>query len=163
MSDDDVTLEMSMPLDSEGFLRRECPTCEREFKWLPTPEGDETAAPVADGGYFCPYCGVQAQANAWLTKAQVELAENVVATRVVGPMLENFGKDLRNIGRGSGGMLRAEVHSDRPNAIDPLTEVDEMTRVDFECHSTEPVKVLDNWDKPVRCLICGRPQTRSNH
>jgi hypothetical protein len=48
MSDDDVTLEMSMPLDSDGFLRRECPTCEREFKWFSTPEEEGTAAPVTE-------------------------------------------------------------------------------------------------------------------
>jgi hypothetical protein len=34
-------LSMSFPLDSDGFLRRVCPSCEREFKWLPTPEGEE--------------------------------------------------------------------------------------------------------------------------
>ena len=69
MSDDDVALEMSMPLDSDGFLRRECPTCEREFKWFHTPAEEGSAAPVIDGGYFCPYCGVQAETNTWLTQA----------------------------------------------------------------------------------------------
>lgn len=44
---------MSVPLDSEGFLRRECPTCEREFKWKPAGE-DEEATPAPEGGYFCP-------------------------------------------------------------------------------------------------------------
>jgi hypothetical protein len=95
MSDDEVTLEMSMPLDSDGFLRRGCPTCEREFKWLYTPEQEGTAAPVSSGGYFCPYCGVQAETNTWLTQAQAELAQNIVATQVVGPMLNKFGDDLR--------------------------------------------------------------------
>jgi hypothetical protein len=35
---DEVQLSMSLPLDGDGFLRRECPTCEREFKWLPSPD-----------------------------------------------------------------------------------------------------------------------------
>lgn len=35
---------MSDPLDSDGFLRRECPTCEREFKWLPSCEGEAEQA-----------------------------------------------------------------------------------------------------------------------
>ena len=74
MSDDDVALEMSMPLDSDGFLRRECPTCEREFKWFHTPEGEGTAAPIIDGGYFCPYCGGSCSASVralWLITALV--------------------------------------------------------------------------------------------
>ena len=55
---EDVTLGVSLPLDSEGFLRRECPTCEREFKWLPNLDENEETEPTAGGGYFCPYCGV---------------------------------------------------------------------------------------------------------
>ncbi len=82
MSDDDVTLEMSMPLDSDGFLRRECPTCEREFKWYYTSEEQGDAAPIADGGYFCPYCGVQAESNTWLTQAQAELAHPTAIPRI---------------------------------------------------------------------------------
>ena len=31
-----------------------------------------------------------------------------------------------------------------------------MTRVDFACHPSEPLKVLDDWREPVRCLICGQ-------
>ena len=73
MGERKVELAMSIPRDSDGFIRRECPTCERQFKWLPTPDG-ETGTPMPFGGYFCPYCGVQASANAWLTKAQLELA-----------------------------------------------------------------------------------------
>jgi hypothetical protein len=157
MSDDDVTLEMSMPLDSDGFLRRECPTCERELKWYYTPEEQGDAAPIADGGYFCPYCGVQAETNTWLTKPQAELAQNMVATQVLGPMLKKFGDDMKGIGRSSGGMISAEVRYDAPDEPEALTEIDDMTRVDFDCHPSEPVKVLDDWDKPVRCLICGQP------
>ena len=130
---------MSVPLDSDGFLRRECPTCEREFKWINTPKGENTAAPVADGGYFCPYCGVQSETSAWLTKAQVHLALQLVNNQIVNPMLERFGND------------------GAPDEFDPLTEVDDMTRVDFTCHPTEPVKVLNDWNKPVFCLICSQP------
>jgi len=37
---DEAELSMSIPLDEDGFLRRECPTCEREFK-LFVPDEDE--------------------------------------------------------------------------------------------------------------------------
>ncbi len=67
MSDDEVTLGMSIPLHSDGFLRRECPTCEREFKWLPNTNDEDDAddgEPLPSGCYLCPYCGVQAPADA---------------------------------------------------------------------------------------------------
>jgi DNA-directed RNA polymerase subunit RPC12/RpoP len=155
MSDDEVTLGMSVPLDSDGFLRRECPTCEREFKWLPNSDDETEDAAAPDGGYFCPYCGIQAPDGQWFTKAQIELAQNMVATQVVGPMLDDFTRGLQNVGRRSGGLLSVSGRYDAPDEMDPLTEVDDMRRADFECHPSEPVKVLDDWDTPVRCLICG--------
>jgi hypothetical protein len=50
----DVELSIPFPLDDDGFLRRECPTCDREFKWLPAHDETEATPPPA-GGYFCPY------------------------------------------------------------------------------------------------------------
>lgn len=152
MSNDDVQLGMTMPLDSDGFLRRECPTCEREFKWLHGSEDDEEVTPVPDGGYFCPYCGVQSPPNSWFTQAQSALAHNTVATEVVGPLVEKFG---RNVGRRSRGPINVSVKFDSPEKLDPLTEVDDMKRVEFPCHPREPVKVLDDWVKAVYCLVCG--------
>jgi hypothetical protein len=144
---------MSIPLDSDGFLRRECPTCEREFKWLPSNEDEVESQSVPDGDYFCPYCGVQAPSGSWFTQAQIELAENMVATEVVGPMLQDFTRGIESIGDRSGGLMTVSASHDEPDKLDPFTEVDDMKRVDFKCHPSEPVKTL--WDKPIRCLICG--------
>ena len=155
MSDDEVTLGMTVPLDSDGFLRRECPTCESEFKWLAGTDDDVSAAPPPDGGYFCPYCAIQAPADQWLTKAQVELAQNMVATQVVGPMLSDFARGLSGMSRRSGGFLSVSARYGVPEELEPLTETDDMTRVDFSCHPAEPVKVFDHWESAVHCLVCG--------
>lgn len=45
---------MAVPLDLDGFLRRECPTCEREFKWLANTGEEEEASEVPDEGLCCP-------------------------------------------------------------------------------------------------------------
>src|ERR1039458_3701595 len=78
---DEYETSMSVPLDTEGFLRRECPTCEREFKWLPSQQDsdaeDREATPMPEGGYFCPYCAVQARGDAWFTKAQLDVAQAI--------------------------------------------------------------------------------------
>lgn len=69
---DEVQLSMSLPLDGDGFLRRECPTCEREFKWLPSPdqleEGNgESRAAATDAeppeAYYCPYCATRRRSS----------------------------------------------------------------------------------------------------
>jgi hypothetical protein len=72
---DNFETSMSIPLDSDGFLRRECPTCERELKWkYLDEEGGEEAAEPEEGGYYCPYCAIPAPPANWLTKAQAEKA-----------------------------------------------------------------------------------------
>jgi endogenous inhibitor of DNA gyrase (YacG/DUF329 family) len=152
----EVQIPVALPLDDDGFLRRECPTCERELKWRPTPEGEQ-AVPPPDGGYFCPYCGVQAQPGTWLTKAQASYIEALAVVRVVDPMIQKFNDDLGRMARGSGGVI--SVRSDRRPAEEPEPlgeEVNEMRRVDFTCHRSEPVKVLDDWTGPVQCIICGQ-------
>jgi hypothetical protein len=154
VTDGKITLSMEIPVDSDGFLRRECPTCEREFKWLPAAEDDD-AASMADGGYFCPYCGVQAPADAWSTPAQLALARDITQAEVVEPMLSKFADDLARTFQ-SAGMTTRSAPRRQLGEPEPLTESDDMTRVDFACHPSEPLKVLDDWRQPVRCLICGQ-------
>jgi hypothetical protein len=153
VSEDHATVELTFPLDSGGFLRRECPTCEREFKWRPTPDGAESI-PAADGGYFCPYCGVQASPDTWFTPAQLEYGREVASARLVGPMLKGFVDGINRSGGASRG-LKFSASSSSTSEPEPLTEADDMVRVDFSCHPTEPVKVTEGWSVPVHCLVCG--------
>lgn len=156
--------QVPVPVDGDGFLRRECPTCEREFKWLPTKNEDEATAAAGDEDrsepdpqYFCPYCGVPASVNAWHTKAQVAVAMEMVEREVVEPQLEELERTLRDLNRTSRGLIHLEANLEResrPPAPD-LSEIDDMRRIDFVCHPSEPLKVLDSWDEPVRCLVCG--------
>lgn len=72
-------------------------------------------------------------------------------------MLNDFSRKLKKIGRQSGGTLDVTGSRDEPEEMDPLVEEDDMRRVDFSCHPAEPVKVLDDWDGAVHCLMCGQP------
>ena len=144
---DRETVQVAIPLDEDGFLRRACPSCEREFKWLPSD--GEDSAPEPEGGYFCPYC--RTQAEDWLTEAQREWVIHQGANQVIGPMMKDMDKRLR---RSSGGMFEASLRWEPTDAHEP-TEPNDMERVDFPCHSGEPIKVLDGWQGPVHCLVCG--------
>jgi hypothetical protein len=146
---DEVELSMSVPLDSDGFLRRQCPTCERELKWR-AAQDDEEATPSQEGGYFCPYCAVQAPADSWWTEAQIEAAKAQAFEQVLKPELDKLA------GRGgTSGFLEIDISVSEPEQPPALDEQDDMRRVDFRCHPEEPVKVLDDWNRPVHCPICG--------
>jgi hypothetical protein len=158
MSSNEISLGVSLPLDSDGFLRRECPTCDREFKWLHSVEGEQETVPVPSGGYFCPYCGVQAPSNAWFTQEQSSLITNTVTTDAVDPMIKKFGNQINDIARRSRGAMNANIRFTPTEKLDPLTEINDMTRIIFECHPSEPIKVLDDWNEQIHCLICGEPK-----
>lgn len=148
---------MSIPLDSDGFMRRECPTCERELKWRPTPEGEEST-PAPDAGYFCPYCAVQAPLDVWWTKDQAKAVEAKVHNDAVKPLLDDFAQSLQRSSSPNFKITSAPAaREDEPQ----LTETDDMRRVDFDCHPTEPVKVLESWEQTVHCIVCGQPATTS--
>ena len=168
---DEVELSMSIPLDEDGFLRRECPTCEREFK-LFVPDDDELEEELegefedeferesaSADAYFCPYCGVQAPTNAWWTKEQLQFAANKVEREVVGPELDKYLRGLKDIERSSGGLIEVTPGPvEVPEEAEPLIETaDDMRRIDFKCHPDEPVKVVPEWLRDVYCLICGTP------
>lgn len=68
-----MDISFSIPLDSDGFVRRECPTCEREFKWHHGPaneQGEAQAGPPP--AYYCPLCGQPSGPDTWWTTAQLE-------------------------------------------------------------------------------------------
>jgi DNA-directed RNA polymerase subunit RPC12/RpoP len=154
MSDDEVILEMSMPLDSDGFLRRRCSSCERELKWLAAGD-DEDGTEAPDGGFFCPYCGIQAPPGEWLTEAQEENFTAMIQQEVLGPLFKDFGDGLQRSADRSQGFLSVEVTQPEFDEPVDLMEAEDMRRVDFACHPGESIKVLEDWSGPVRCVVCG--------
>jgi hypothetical protein len=145
------TISVPIELDDEGFLRRECPHCEREFKWMSSDDSE----PVAAEGYHCPYCNRQADTDSWFTKPQLEYLEATAMREVVGPMFEELEQSARRNNRSSGMMRVRFERGEMPAAVKP-TEVNDMRRVDFACHPKEPVKVMEDWVGDIHCLICGR-------
>jgi len=156
---DEISIPMSLPLDEDGFLRRECPTCEREFKCI-VSEDEDDATPAPPDGYYCPYCAVQAAAGSLWTKAQVETAQALAYREVVSPELEKLKRTVEQLNRGGGGLLEISAKVDVPADPEepPMDETgqDDMRRIDFACHPDDPVKVLESWTRPVHCMVCGQ-------
>lgn len=148
---DEIEIPVTMPLDSDGFLRRECPTCEQEFKWYAHEQGDADAEPVDQ--YFCPLCGVPSGVDTWWTPAQVEYVQGSA-----GPALDQSVQDLvDDTFKGSKGI---SFEQDRNFSLEiptpePLAEPDDMLIVESPCHSNEPVKVPESATASFHCLSCG--------
>lgn len=149
--DDEIRVTISLPLDSDGFMRRECPSCEREFKWFQHDEGDPNAEPATQ--YFCPLCGVPADLDSWWTPAQLEYARGS-AGDALGQAVEDA---VAGLFKGVKGMTY------RPNRSfalevpipDALIETNDMVIIEPPCHPNEPLKVPEGSTQHVFCLVCG--------
>lgn len=148
-----MEIPMEFPLDADGFWRRECPNCEQEFKWH---HGKTAEAPpdfVYPDVYWCPRCGKSASQGSWWTPAQLEYQQEVlngVAHDYLGDAMTNAFRPRRN------SFIKIEVkQGDRPNAPDPVVELDDMVMIAPPCHPWEPVKVPEDADAPFYCLLCG--------
>jgi hypothetical protein len=135
---EDFRLEIALPLDPDGFIRRACPECGRHFKWF-VDRGREGES-AEDLVHFCPYC--RHRGEDWLTDAQ---GEYVTAKGSAAAAAEFLGDS---------DAIRFEPDP-AVAALKPPREPGDMERRESPCHPEEPVKVLDGWTGLVHCLACG--------
>ena len=148
-------IDVSLPLDVDGFLRRECPNCEQEFKWHHGKTVDAPEDFVYPDVYWCPRCGKSAGHDAWWTPLQLEYVHEASAG-AIHDQVTDILKDAVTMPRKS--LIKMEVKSgDRPDAPDALVEPDDMNIIASPCHPWEPVKVPDDSTAPYYCLVCGEP------
>jgi len=151
--DDRIEVLVALPLD-DGFLRRQCPACNQQFKWFVHGEGDPDAEQVDQ--YFCPLCGTGASIDDWNTPAQTEYVLNAA-----GPTIDQYLQDsVAGAFKGIKGAL--EFKSNPSFSLDlptpePLNEPNDMVAIIPPCHPNEPIKVPGNRTSRIHCLICGQP------
>jgi hypothetical protein len=156
-----VEFSVSIPLDVDGFVRRQCPTCDREFKWF-HGRIDSTPDDWQDpDSYFCPYCAVEAAGDRWFTDAQAHYVQQSLSGRVGDLIADELDDVARSINR-QGGLIRLSVSNQGVGTNPPpppLSEPNDMAAVEPPCHPFEPIKIRDDWADVVHCLVCGAPFT----
>lgn len=150
-----MEIAFELPLDEDGYLDRECPLCERLFRWhhgpLDQQIDDDSTSP---GAYFCPYCGQQAPVDEWWTREQVEAAQRAAAAAVVPKIEEELRDAFKGLNRSR--FIKADVEAARPSPAAPLfVEPADLLTVSSPCHPEEPVKIGPQWGSALHCLVCG--------
>lgn len=151
-----MEFSVSLPLDVDGFLARQCPSCEGRFKWHHGDREDKPEDVIDPPVYFCPLCAHTAEPDEWFTHEQVEHIQAQVAAPITDRLSEELEDSLKSL---NDGMLKASVDVDVPDAPGSPTERHDMSMVEPPCHSWEPVKVPDWWNGRLFCLFCGRAYT----
>lgn len=138
-----MEISVPIPLDSDGFIRRECPKCTREFKWHHGATGDRPADYNDPPVYFCPLCGETSDPSDFITQDQAEFARGYAML----PAMQELEAEMNRTG--------FDFKIDSVEPPDPLTEPDDMSIIAPPCHDWEPVKVPDDSKAPFYCLLCG--------
>ncbi len=149
--DNEYEIQVSIPVDSDGFLRRECPHCVRQFKWHDGPANEESEHHARPASYSCPMCGQPGADDSWNTPEQLDLIEKAAMPLALG-IVED---ELEAMFRGMKGIDYKRSNEEPADFADPLVESDDMTIVTSPCHDYEPVKVPEDHGGPLYCLICG--------
>jgi hypothetical protein len=149
-----MEIQVSLPLDNDGFLRRECPHCMQQFKWHHGPANEEAETAEDPPAYYCPFCGQPAGHDSWFTQAQLDFIDQAAAPAAMQLIEDEFDKAFKGASSKHVKFDRTG-HLDAPDHPDPMTEPDDMVIVVSPCHGYEPVKVPDEHTGPLYCLVCG--------
>lgn len=153
-----LSIPVELPLDEDGYLRRQCPRCERVCKWRSEPAGHLPPYEPDPAGYFCPYCGEPSSLDQWWTNEQVEYFQALAgndALRMAQAAME-AAAETSNTAKGLVGM-KFEDHEVAPPAA--LSEPNDMLAVASPCHPLAPIKVYEDWSAALYCIIDAEPFT----
>ena len=162
-----VICVVELPRDAAGFVRRECPSCQRDFKTLPRAhDGSAVQRRLASlfpfenahEGFdevpdtWCLYCGHRAAGDEWLTPAQQAHVEDVARAWANHVRYEQLAHVTRTLGHNP----RPTFVSTRPRALPgPMSpDVGELRRLPLVCCG-EDVQAHWDHDGPLYCPRCG--------
>jgi hypothetical protein len=176
----EIIQAVSFPLDEEGFFRRECPFCMKEFKVLLTADelnnisqreiesymieqNDGVDSEGSDDSdeleYICPYCGQTAPAKSWWTQEQIEylhiFARNILADLVN----EHLIRPMKNTFRGQKSSfisLTFEGNELEKTEAWISLEINDMKVFELACCNRR-IKINDDHKKLTYCFFCGFP------
>lgn len=185
-SEHQVRFSLEINPDRDGFLRRTCPSCGRDFKTEIDPADlawalntqiqrvseevgvspAEIAREGAPDNLRCPYCQHLTEANEMHTEETIEylkmFAYRDYAMPMIDRMLSDFADSFGNRG-GGGGFISISItaeHHRSPVPPRPIhgPEPADMKIVNFLCCGKK-VKVVDRWSDVTVCTYCGTQVT----
>jgi hypothetical protein len=178
MSEEEISV--LLPLDEDGFFRRECPLCMREFKiYLQKEELTEVAEQgidtfmavedeintSEDGGissesdFTCPYCGQQAKKEDWWTNKQLEYMQLIAHNYIAGIINKDLIRPLkRSLSSKQSGLLSITFEAKEMKQMNEWipSEINDMEIVKLPCCQRK-MKVDSPQKNVIYCFFCGFP------
>lgn len=185
-SEHEVRFSLQVSSDRDGFFRRTCPSCDRDFKTELDPadlawalntqiqrvseEVGVSPAEITQEGtpdeLRCPYCRHSAEVSEMHTEETIEYLKMFAYRDYAMPMIDRMLSDFADSfgGRGGGGGLISFSisfeHKCPPTPPCPIhgPEPADMKIINFLCCGKK-LKVADRWDDVSVCIFCGTQVT----
>lgn len=114
----DFNVSVTIPLDENGMMGRECLECEQYFKLKPGT-GLET------DHCHCPYCDYEGNADTFWTQAQLDYAQSIAMQKaynqIVKPELDKLSNSFKQLERNSrNSLIQFKVKTTGNNYIFPI-------------------------------------------
>lgn len=140
-------IPMSLRLDDDGLLRKECPFCEQQFKIFPE---DELSFKEK---YYCPMCGLSTSSDQFFTKDQITKAIDLSSNFMVDQINKGFGK-VKNNFRGSKNVSFQfkPLPKKEPKT---LVEISDFEHLIFSCCNSHSFVFAPLTYKVLYCHHCG--------
>ncbi|MDT2471676.1 TFIIB-type zinc ribbon-containing protein [Enterococcus avium] len=147
---DELTFEVSIPSDSEGFVILQCSLCGEFFKMTPTDLEDDSQLQV-----WCPSCGLNP--DSLFTDEVVEIATKMVNNHVT-DLLNDFSKELSKTFK-NGNIKYKSSSKIKKDSIDPLiSRINNLEIQTYECCHQE-AKISPSLKlEGGYCPFCGEMQ-----
>lgn len=160
-------LEVALPRDASGFVRRQCPSCLRVFKTRPSrfdarilqrrllvlfpfENPHEGYEPVPT--WTCFYCGQRAEADEFLVRDHVAYLEDLAKGLANHVRYEQLAHVTRTLSQNPRPTFVVVAPEELPRYMSP--EPEDLRPIHLVC-CVEEVKALWDWDGPFYCPRCG--------
>lgn len=145
----DVSLEVSIPLDEDGFVEMGCDFCKNRFMLhKDVYENEENL------NFFCPICGLPNRINSFFCPEILEAAQRKALNYMYSEINHRLGKTIRDINRS--GLIKMEMkipHQEAEKELyAPLKDYEVVHEIC--CDVDVKVKTLDK-EIGIYCPICG--------
>lgn len=143
-------LEISIPLDKDGFIEMECDFCKNRFMLHKNVYESENNI-----NFFCPICGLPNNINTFFVPEVLEKAQQMAMNYMLEELDKSLGKTMKKINKG--GLIKMSMKGAKKEVEKELyTPSYDYTVCTKECcYIGVKVMCMDK-EIGIYCPVCGR-------
>lgn len=146
----DVSFEVSIPLDSDGFIEMECDYCKNRFMlYYQVYESEDNI------NFFCPICGLPNRTNTFFVPEVLEKARQVALNYMSDEINRTLGKSLKQFNKN--GLVKMTMKMPKREIEKELyAPSEDYVQCEKACCGLKvKVKNIDK-ETGIYCPVCGR-------